>query len=299
MKLKEVVENLWKTAEAFAKLGIEPKPVPRHLIEPMAWNEVHGLALREGYDRRHFVPDDQGLICLLDTEANERKITNRYSHLLSETGATPIVRKKTLKNGAQVIDLPLLVAEWQITSSEELRKQVPKLYGDQPTEKGEPDYLKMGLGPQEIRAEFALGRLPSLHEQKRLKNSETLGGRVENVKADVANLVSAKASATGQRIGASAKNKLRQAPVVGLNLAKTTISAIEETPRVARDIVQLGIVGFAIGEAVTESLVEPVFNQALLDMRDKAIAVKDKVAALPKSPTDIVAAVIINQLNKS
>lgn len=281
MSFRRSVESIGKAVSAIANLGIEPKPAQRRLIEPMAWEEVHGFALREGYDRRHFISDDQGMICLLDTEANEAKITNKYTYLLAETGATPIVRKKTLKNGTQVIDLPLLVAERQIASSAELRTKIPKLYGEKPTEKGELDYLKMGLESQEVLADFALNRETDLHTQERLKNSETIGGRFRNIEEDVSNAVGQRISVTGQRLGSSVK------------------TAIRETPRAARDTVQLGVLSFAIGEAMTESLVKPVINQALLDAKDTVTAAKDKVVSLPKTPADIISAVIINQLKKS
>lgn len=297
MKWKEVAGKLGGTVEAIAKLGIEPKPVPRHLIEPMAWNEVHGLALREGYDRRHFVPDDQGQICLLDTEANEERITRKYSHLLSETGATPIVRKKTLKNGAQVIDLPLLVAQRQIASSLELRKQVPKLYGEKPTEKGEPDYLKMGLGPQERLTQFALDRLPSLREQERLKNAETFSGRARNVEEDAIKVIGEKASATRQMIGVSAKNLLLvEAPKAGSVLAMSTAETLKAANKEAallRNLTLAGVkrgaadvtaitltVGSAAGKVVEE--VTDAAQTGALDLT--ATAISKGIIALLKNP---------------
>lgn len=307
MKLKEVTENLVGVATKVTKIGIQEEIRHPKLIRTSTALDLRAIGLavlhQDLKDDVVIVPEsDEGKkdfsVYLVDNELTRKVAEEWYGKQLGKKGLKPIVRTKIIKRDGQdvvVLHVPLLDAQVALAHTD-LGTQVPELYCGKTLDKKAGSYLTCGEEIREHYAKYVLGEELSLYEQDRSENSKTPGGRLRNIQEDAANIIKAKVSATGQKLGASAKNKLRQAPVVGLNLAKTTISAIKETPRVARDTIQLGIVGFAIGEAVTESLVEPVLNQALSDVRDKAIAVKDKVAALPKSPTDIVATVIIKQL---
>lgn len=292
MKLQEFAENLGKTAEAIARLGKEPKPVQRRLVEPMSWNEVARLDNATRLSMQDFVTGDDGLIYLRDSEANRELIEKLYGSYLSKLGTSPIVRQTTLKNGQPVIDLPKTHAHREIASSVELRKQVPKLYGEKPTEKGEPDYLKMGLGPQEILTEFALGRLPSLHEQERLKNSQTFGGRIKNVEKDVANLVGEKISVTGQRIGASAKNLVMvEAPKAGIVLAKSageTLKAAKEEAVLLKDLTAVGVKRGVVDVAALALTVESAAEKAAKEAADAA-----QVGAIDLTATVISKGIIV------
>jgi hypothetical protein len=184
MRLKESLGKLGEFASAVAKLGIEPEiPQPR-LVEPMSWQEAAQLDMATRLTMQDFLPDPDGLLYLKDTESNRELIEKLYTSYLSKTGTTPIVRPITLKSGQNVIDLPLLHAQRQIASSQELRIKIPKLYGEKADDKGEPDFCKRGLENQEAMGDFALARKPSLRVQDRQDKSKTAGGRVSNVTED-------------------------------------------------------------------------------------------------------------------
>lgn len=299
MKWKEVTENLVGVATKVTKIGIQEEIRHPKLIRTSTALDLRAIGLavlhQDLKDDVVIVPEsDEGKkdfsVYLVDNELTRKVAEEWYGKQLGKKGLKPIVRTKFIKRDGQdvvVLHVPLLDAQVALAHTD-LGTQVPELYCGKTLDKKAGSYLTCGEEIREHYAKYVLGEELPLYEQDRSENSKTPGGRLRNIQEDAANIIKAKVSATGQKFGESTKN-----------MAKSTIAAIKETPRVARDTIQLGIVGFAIGEAVTESIVEPVLNQALSDVRDKAIAVKDKVAALPKSPTDIVATVIINQLKES
>ncbi|MBI5356052.1 hypothetical protein HZB78_00370 [Candidatus Collierbacteria bacterium] len=184
MSFKESVEGLVGVAAKIAKLGIEEKTPQPRLVEPMSWQEVARLNVNTKLERQDFLPGDDGLLYLKNTESNRELIDRLYTSYLSKTGTTPIVRTKTFKNGQTVIDLPLLHAQREIASSPEFRVRIPELYGAEPDEKGELDFCKIGLENQELMAKFALAQIPSIHIQERLERSATFSGRIKNVEED-------------------------------------------------------------------------------------------------------------------
>ena len=241
MKLKEVAENLVGAATKVTKLGIQEEIRHPKLIKTSTALDLRAIGLavlhKDLKDDVVIVPESgEGKkdfsVYLVDNELTRRVAEEWYGKQLGKKGLRPIVRTKIIKRDGQdvvVLHVPLLDAQVALTHTD-LGTQVPELYCGKTLDKKVGNYLTCGEEIREHYAKYVLGEELSLYEQDRLDNSKTLGGRVRNVEIDIANAVGAKVSATGQKLGTSAKKfVLVEVPKVGGVLAKSA----GETLRVA------------------------------------------------------------------
>ena len=276
MSFRKSVEVIGGTINRIANLGVERyTPLPP-IFEPVP-TQADRLVLLERFDRRDVVTDPTSkLIYVRDTEENRKRLQDKFTaqHVRAGTGLFPMIEPIELESGQKVVNLPLAEAEFAIATQPQLNDNLPTEFGIGPIEGKKLKFSDLGGEGREAVAKYALRQRPSIHVEERQKNSKTLAGRVRNVEIDIANAVGAKVSATGQKLGTSAKKfVLVEVPKVGGVLAKSageTLKVAGEEAVLLKDLTVVGVKRGVTDVTAMTLIVESAAEKAVGQVADSA-----------------------------